>query len=349
MKLPIAPCEQYKICDSSTHRFFVILVMIVIIISCSYSYLESQTKINDITTRIEKQEATTEQLKTEVVLNTIQDIGLYEDKDAELTAMRLTIRIKDAYADDLSLLQNKFQQGIYSDTRFNNIIITTIKDGRIIQGVDSGYLIIIKDKLLYNDLIPSKEFASDLSILPKVSYNLFLSEDFVNMIDHHRSEIKIIEPKKKSWHSNHFIADTLTTDKIHDIIKSEGLDGLSGYYVLKPAYITKIGDIFNVNDFDTNGVRADNFKIAVVPYISLYEYIMNYRNHHISTINKMHAEAIARAELDRRNIYYNSISSLLLHLCVIFLILNVSRCLFFRNLIDKEDLTDIEKKLKDRV
>ena len=66
-------------------------------------------------------------------------------------------------------------------------------------------------------------------------------------------------------------------------------------------------------------------------------------------IDTLESETKKRAEIDLRNTYYNSIGSLIVHLCVIFVILNMSRCLFFRNLIDPKDLKDIEKKLQNRV
>lgn len=349
---PCSDCEQYKVCDSGTHRFFVMLVIFFVIISCAHSYFGSQTAINDIQVRRDSYLAETKQLKVDVVYNTIFDIGMYENKASELMALEMTDMIKKAYPNDLNILQGKFRQNIYADHRFVKIVNTVINNGELVKNheqTNAGYLVFVKDRLLTNKLIKMDGFSISNNIFIQKSYNQYLTIDFVNMIRQYKSEVLVIEPNKNIW-GHHVLLSDLTYDNLRDIIDSEGISGIAGYYVVKPSYITKEGDIFNINDFEDDiGQANDNFKITVVPYISLYDYLMKYRKHHLNTIQSLESKAIERAEIDLRNAYYNSIGSLIVHLCVIFVILNISRCLFFRNLIDPKDVKEIEKKLQDRV
>lgn len=350
---PCTRCEQFKVCDSGTHRFFVLLVMVFIMISCAHSYFTAQTEINDIQVRRDTNLSETKRLRVDVVYNTIFDIGMYENKAAELRALEMTNMIKESYPDDLKSLQAKFKQGLYADPRFIKIVNNVVTDNDDLvennEQTNAGYLIFIKDRVLYNRLIFTRNFSVDFDTFINKSYNTLLATNFMHMIKEHRSDVCIIEPTKNIWDHHVWISD-LTYDNLRDIIYSEGINGISGYYVVKPAYITKNGDIFNINDFiDNDGYSSDNFKIAVVPYISLYDYLFKYRKHYLNMIDTLESETKKRAEIDLRNTYYNSIGSLIVHLCVIFVILNMSRCLFFRNLIDPKDLKDIEKKLQDRV
>ena len=349
---PCNRCEQYKLCDSGTHRFFVVLVIFFIIISCGYSYIESQTRINEINVRMHHYLNEISRLRVDVVYNTIHDIGIYENKASELAAYQVADNIKNTYGGDLNSLHERFKQGKYTDDRFNKIITDAILNGSSIVATEeyknTGILIFVKDQLLYNLMFPTKNFATDMDDFTRRSFNQFLSQDFIDMIRKVRSDVMIIEPHRE--HRNpHTIIYSLTYDQIRDIISSEGIDGLAGYYVVKPSYITKTGDIFNVNDYDNNGIANNTFKMAIVPYISLYDYLIKYRNHHLKTIDSLEKEAKTRAEIDTRNAYYNSIGSVTVHLCIIFFLLNISRCLFFRNLVNNRDLEDIEKKLTDRV
>lgn len=349
---PFCGLEQFKVCDSGTHRFFVMMVMFFIIISCGYSYIYSQTKINDAEVRLNGYLSETTRLKVDVVYNTISDIGTYESKASELMAIKMTNRIKDEYGSDLPRLLESFRNDNYADRPFVPIVHDVVNSGNDLMPSDicrsAGYLVFVKDKLIHNQLFNDKSLAIDPNDFIIHNYNQFLAIKFMDMITNHRSEIRIIEPIKTVW-DKHVIIQNMTYDQIRDIVEDEGLEGVSGYYVVKPSYITKHGDIFGINDYDSNGFISDNFKIAVVPYISLYDYLLEYRKHHLNTIDSLENEARKQADVEMRNIYYNSIGSLIVHLCVIFVILNVSRCLFFRNLLSQEDLKSIESKLTNRV
>ena len=349
---PFCGLEQFKVCDSGTHRFFVILVMFFIIVSCGYSYLYSQTKINDAEIRLNSYLAETTRLKVDVVYNTIDDIGTYEDKASELMAIKMADRIKTEYGDELPRLLESFRRDNYADMPFVPIVHDVVNSGNDLMPSDlrrsAGYLVFVKDKLIHNQLFKDRRLVIDSNDFVTHNYNQFLAIKFMDMITNYRSEVRIIEPTKTVW-NKHVIIQNMTYDKIREIIHDEGLEGIAGYYVVKPSYITRHGDIFGINDYDENGLLSDNFKIAVVPYISLYDYLLEYRKHHLNTIDSLENEVRKQFEVEVRNIYYNSIGSLIVHLCVIFVILNVSRCLFFRNLLSQEDLKSIESRLMNKV
>ena len=91
---PCNRCEQYKLCDSGTHRFFVVLVIFFIIVSCGYSYIESQQRINEINVRLHHYINEISRLRVDVVYNTIYYIGVYENKASELAAYQVADKIK---------------------------------------------------------------------------------------------------------------------------------------------------------------------------------------------------------------------------------------------------------------
>jgi len=353
-KPPCSKCEDYKLCDSGTHRFFVAVVVIMAFISCGYSYLHSQSHINSIREQMTREMEEAARFKADIVYTTISDIGRYEEKASELMALRVADRIQREYNNNLSDLHDKFKAGTYSDPKFNKVVYDVTmnsNDSFVLPEVyHSGYMLFVKNKMLHNNLLTSGSFSFDMEEFASRSYNPFLSMDFINMIREHRTETMVIEPKRVNWVDNHVLIHSLTYDNIYSIIKDEDIVGLNGYYVVRPAYITKHGDIFNINDFDeVTGIVNSNFKISVVPYISLYEYLTNFRKRSIDAIKVIEEESRKRASIEERNAYYSSISSLLIYISAIFLILNLSNCLFYRNMVKQRDVEGIKSKLIDRV
>ena len=350
--IPDNGCEQYKVCDSGTHRLFVLLVMALLIISCGYSYLNTQTQLNEIRVRRDAYVHGVNKMKIDVVYNAVNDIGMYEHKASELMALRITNKIHDAYGDDLTPLLTSFKEERYAEPKFAAIVNNVIHNGdglvHTAEHRDAGYFIFVKDRLLYNLMFTNTPFSIPIDEFVSRSFNQYLSHNFIDMIKHCRSEVMVIEPKKRIW-GVHEIVPAFTYEKLSEMIFEEGMASIAGYYVVNLSYITKEGDIFNINDFDAQGDRADNFKIAVVPYMSLYEYLLKYRKHNLDALQSLENEVRKRADIDMKNLYYDSISSLIVHLCVIFVILNISKYLFFRNLIAMDNLDEIKKKLEDRV
>ena len=352
------PCtnnEQYKVCDSGTHRFFVIIVILLIFLSCGYSYLDSRNQINNIQIQKNRYMEEIMNLKVDIAYNTILDIGRYEGKAAELMAQHVADDIREAYKNDMSVLQDRFTKGIFSDSRFNGIVMKTILGEHNINELNDhrwgngGYLVFVQDKLLYNQLFSGGDaFATNIDDIVHKSYNKFLTYDFIDMIRDSKSGIHIIEPNRAMWGNTHYMMTNLTYENIYNMLKDEGLDGLTGYYVVNFAYIHRDKDIFGVSDYDENGYRTNNFKITIVPYISLYNYIMQYRKPYLNSIDELEQLVNSRAESATKGVYLTSISSLIIHMAAIFLILKLSGTLFFRNLIDGKDLSSIKKKLKDR-
>ena len=353
-KPPCSKCEDYKLCDSGTHRFFVAVVVIMAFISCGYSYLHSQSHINSIREQLANEMEEASRFKADIAYTTISDIGRFEETASELMALRITQRIQHDYNNDLSTLHDKFKNGTFSDPKFNRVVydVTNNTDSVFVlpEIYHSGYMLFVKDKMLHNNLLATGNFAFDMEEFSNRSYNQFLSIDFINMIQEHRTETMVIEPKRINWVDSHTLIHSLTYDNIYNIIRSEGIVGLNGYYVVRPAYITRHGDIFNINDFDeVTGTINSNFKISVVPYISLYEYLINFRKRSLDAIKVIESEARKRAAIEERNAYYSSISSLLIYISAIFLILNLSNCLFYRNMVKQKDVDGIKSKLIDRV
>lgn len=65
-------------------------------------------------------------------------------------------------------------------------------------------------------------------------------------------------------------------DSIYKVYKEEGTEGLKGYEMLIPMYITDNGDIFGTSDFNTLGEKNDNYKIIIVQRINLFDALDEY-------------------------------------------------------------------------
>lgn len=69
----------------------------------------------------------------------------------------------------------------------------------------------------------------------------------------------------------HIMITSPTRNDMKDVFMREGLDGLKGYIILVPAYITDDGDVFGVPDISENGQRNHNHKMIVVQQFSIYD------------------------------------------------------------------------------
>lgn len=109
------------------------------------------------------------------------------------------------------------------------------------------------------------------------SCNKELAENSVNaLINKDTSGIIAYQYKESNDTSNQY--SEIDNDKLFDIYKKYGIEGLKGYEILVPTYITENGDIFGKEDI-INGVRQDTYKLIIVQRVNVYDQIMaNYKS-----------------------------------------------------------------------
>ena len=67
-----------------------------------------------------------------------------------------------------------------------------------------------------------------------------------------------------SMDEEHEMLNEMSMHDLKKVFLDEGIEGLSTYEFLSPAYITPEGDIFGTADVDNRGYRLENYKIIVV-------------------------------------------------------------------------------------
>lgn len=104
-------------------------------------------------------------------------------------------------------------------------------------------------------------------------YNKKLFKDAVNKIlSQDTSELIIIEPYMNNLVGHQYLK-TISKQDLENIYKTEGIEGLKGYQVLVPIYITSNGDIFGDDDIRSS-VLIENNKIILVQRFSIYDQLV---------------------------------------------------------------------------
>lgn len=88
-----------------------------------------------------------------------------------------------------------------------------------------------------------------------------------------QKNILIFSESNSSENPNHYKMKEMRLDELRKLYISEGLNGLKHVRILVPAYITRTGDIFGVDDVDAIGNRQENHKLIVVQRFSIYDII----------------------------------------------------------------------------
>lgn len=91
-----------------------------------------------------------------------------------------------------------------------------------------------------------------------------------NLILHKDNTLIFYEPEDPLV-KDHIIVTSPSKDALKEVYMTEGLEGLKGYNILVPAYITDDGDVFGVPDVAPDGTKNKNHKIIVVQSFSIYD------------------------------------------------------------------------------
>lgn len=309
-------------------RVLSILIMVFICVSCGYHYIDYQfqfekSKSDHLAIREEYREIRWETIQS--ILGVLNREGKLH---AKLVAHILRKDVEQAYP-DLSVLQQKFDQNVYSDKKFNSIIINTVSSNSFLGNASSrnGVLISCDNKVLYNLIISSDRFDTEIDNFIDRNYNRQLARNTFEALSHNSDGLKLLEPYGPTSviSQGHRLITTSSLEELKKVYMKEGLVGLSGYIMLNPYYIADTGDIFNVPDFDINGLRSKNHKLIVMSYISIYDIIRTYHNDRLTNLSKLEQDAIQRNQVELAQLYYSSIKSMMLHIFFIIATLLVTR------------------------
>ncbi len=315
------------------NRVFSFLVVFLLCISCGYQYIEYQIQFEKYTAKQQKLHAIYQEIRWETLQSILGVLNREGKLHSKLVAHIIRQDIINAYP-DLSVLQKNFERDDYSDEKFTSIIVDTVASNGLLGEASSrnGVIINCEDKILYNLIISSDRFDTPLEDFILKNYNYKLAESSFKSIKHYNDGFIFIEPTPPlSGAENHMMLSTSSLSKLKELYLKEGLEGLSGYLIINPYYITKTGDIFNIPDFDRDGNKNSNHKIIVISYISIYDTIKNYHNDRIANLTKLEQDSIGRMNEELGSMYFSSIKSVLLHFLFIIIILLFTRYLTNKN------------------
>jgi hypothetical protein len=254
---------------------------------------------------------------------------LYTDSEisSSKVAKNIESTIKNEYTseEELKELREQFRKNNY-DSIID--IIESNTEGVYLNGVNNqrnSVMVATNDKILYsNDYLTSSSIKKDRyqswNSFISNNYNESLAKSAYQGLVRASTDILLIEPYESDI-SGHKYYETLYRDKLLEVYKNEGLEGLKNYEMLVPSYIKNTNtDIFGNNEI-TAGVHRDSYRIMVIQKCNVYDQIL---------ANK---ESLDTDRIDKLSDQYNSTLNML-YIVEIFVILGftiaiIDTCVLF--------------------
>ena len=184
-------------------------------------------------------------------------------------AFEKDMNIVDRYT-DLDELLNKHFSGQYfqeNSSKYNNHILVSVND-MILYDKSGIYPYRENEQRTYNEIL---EYSHNKNLTSTAISNI---RD-CNLEKHNY----IFWETLPNSNPNHYMIDNMSVDDLIDLYYKEGLAGFKSIDLLIPVYITEDGDIFGTKDVNRLGYKQDNYKIAVIQRINMYDLLSEYRHY----------------------------------------------------------------------
>ena len=189
--------------------------------------------------------------------------------------------IKDIHEEysDVNVLKQEFDTGNYHSDKFIGIISKNIS-GRYmydIHNTRNSMFVVSRYNIIYDENVDGfKSVYRDFDTEVKMHYNSNLAySSLCALAAKHEDSILYYEPTYPDRVENHTVAPYPSKEILRDIFIKEGIEGLKGYEILVPAYITEDGDVFGTPDISPTGEVEENHKLIVVQRFSIYDILAN--------------------------------------------------------------------------
>ena len=144
------------------------------------------------------------------------------------------------------------------------------------------------------------------------TYNPDLAQNSLALLTKHDiGGLIFYEPEYIIDNPNHIKLSTPSLNGLKEVYYNEGLNGLTGYVILVPVYVTNDGDIFGTPDISPTGEINKNYKLIVVQQYSLIDAINFNGKTQIKAI-KEHGEQVKKDILFAINLRTLSYTAILL-------------------------------------
>jgi hypothetical protein len=134
-----------------------------------------------------------------------------------------------------------------------------------------------------------------------------------------RHNVLFYEPNGPDMVDDHTVITFPSLEQLKNIFFKEGIDGLKGYNVLVPVYITDDGDLFGTPDIGPDGKVNHTHKIIVVQRFSIYEVVKNTFNSQLFIKAKLQ-EHVGQHINDSKNFYTLAFVAMILLDIIIILV-----------------------------
>jgi hypothetical protein len=223
------------------------------------------------------------------------DFATHQAKtNADNVAKRVVEAIEKQYPDK-SVLSDEFERGMYYSPKFLSIISKEIS-GHNMYGFDSNrndIFVLSRNGIIMDNNVEFHK-ATHRSIGEELNshYNHQLGYNAIDaLLNKIKTDVIFYEPISPYRPSGHKKVGTPNKSTLRAVFEEEGIEGLAGYVMLVPSYITEDGDIFGTPDISPDGIVNSNFKIVVVQRFSVYDII---RKQDLTTHTEHDVYAVAK-------------------------------------------------------
>lgn len=253
-----------------------ILILILIIIGISrYFFFNIEKDIYN--QQMKELDEVTTACNWSLIEGTIREASLASQSTSLYVSTMIVDDIYNEYP-DLNILKNELDNGLYHESKLPEIIL---------KNIENKYLFNIRNK--NNDIfvITSNGIAVDTNLdYIDTVYRSFKDEAethfnyelaykaFDKLLEHKNYNIIYYEPQAPDNVNEHELVVTSSYESLYKVYCKEGIEGLKGYTVLVPTYITDNGDIFGTLDINFNGKKVENHKMIVVQRFNIYDVLM---------------------------------------------------------------------------
>lgn len=266
--------KKYK---SYKYRLLIIGLLFVISI-LSYEYLIKQIK-----TEVTHQESNLRDRDFDVIWDFLNSCISVSNTDAQELAKKIETNIKNQF--NLTDLEKDLDEGnreelvdLVDNTIDEFVTSSPVKNNRNSCIVLESYDKIIADRMVDLSKVDGSKRHTTFSDYKDIAYNKKLFATAERQLKNHTSTTPIaVEIYDYEENPMHILIDSCTYEKLRNVYRKEGVNGLRNYQFLVPAYITRDGDIFGNLDLKEGNPNDNSHKFVVIITFNLYDQLIQMR------------------------------------------------------------------------
>ena len=263
----------------------IIFVLFIIVIPGLFHYVFYHTKLDIYNSSIRDAEVQYHESLWSMTDSTIKIANAVgKEKGIELSKVLVD---KIRANNDIHHLKDALDSGNYAESGFFYTVHNTIRGNWLlnINNSNNDVFVLYRDNILIDTTANADgRIYQDLESFISNHYNPELAKVAFNaMLRGEPSDIIFME--NNPGLSEHMQLASMNKYALKKIIETEGINGLRGYEILLPIYITDDGDIFGTRDITKEGIVSKNHKMILVQTYNLYDMLSMYNSSEIESIN----------------------------------------------------------------